>query len=393
MAPSTSRSGVVAPGAVIGVVGGGQLGRMLAAAAHQLGYRVAVFTGGETDTPAGRVAEYEIAAPFDDAEARRAFVEVSDVVTWEFENVDTVVGDEARAAGLPVRPAPELVRTCQDRRREREMLGEAGVPHAPWSPVSSADEILTWCDMWGGRALVKAARGGYDGKSQQLVDPADPRTVAAAAALCAAGPTIAESVVEFHREVSVVVARSLDGTIVDHGVVVNTHVDGILDTSVTCTDPDLVEAATGLAWQVAAALELVGVACVEMFDTGDGLLVNEIAPRPHNSGHLTIEAAAASQFDQQVRTVCGLPLGDGRCRPAAMAQLLGEVWDSGDPDWSVVLARRGVHLHLYGKSEPRRGRKMGHLTVVGDSPDEALERVTEARRALIAAPRLAPVSP
>ncbi len=382
MSPASPPPTPVPPGAVIGVVGGGQLGRMTAAAAHALGYRVAVFTGGPDDTPAGRVAEYEIAAGPDDIDARRRFVELCDVVTWEFENVDASLGDQAREAGVPVHPSPDTMRTCQDRRREKELLGEAGVPHAPWIPVSSADEIVTCGALWGGRVVVKTARGGYDGRGQVVVDVDDRASVERGAALCAAGPAIAEALIGFRRELAVVVARGIDGAIVDHGVTIDRHVDGILDTAVTCDEPEVVEAATGLAWQVAAAVDLVGVACVEMFETDEGLLVNEIAPRPHNSGHLTIEAAAASQFEQQVRAVCGLPLGDGRCRPAAMAQILGDLWRGGEPDWPAALARRGVHLHLYGKTTPRKGRKMGHLTWVGDSADEALEQVLGARRAL-----------
>ena len=195
---------------------------------------------------------------------------------------------------------------------------------------------------------------------------------------------VVEEVVSFERELSVIVARGLDGTTVDHGVMENVHVDQILDTTVVpaAVGPGLAERARAVARRIADAWDLVGVLCVELFATGDDLIVNEVAPRPHNSGHCTIEAAASSQFEQQLRAVCGLPLGDGSCRPAAMAQLLGDLWDRGEPDWTAALADPAIHLHLYGKAEARPGRKMGHMTCVDDDPAEALRRVTAVRDAL-----------
>lgn len=370
------------PGSTVGVVGGGQLGRMLTQVAHQHGYRVVVFTGGEKDSPAGRIAEIEIAAPFDDDTARARFLAEADVVTWEFENVDPALADAATAAGLPVRPSGAIIAAAQDREKEKRALESAGVAVAPWRPARTVDELRDAVESLGPPVIAKSARGGYDGKGQVRIEGVD--DVDTAWAQLDGARLVVESVVPFERELSVVVARGDDGTIVDHGVMENDHVHHILDSTMTpaSIDPDRAVQARDLAHRVAAGWELVGVLCVEIFDTGSDLLVNEVAPRPHNSGHCTIEAAAASQFEQQLRAACGLPLGDGACRPAAMVQLLGDLWTDGEPDWATALADPAVHLHLYGKAEPRPGRKMGHLTCVGDSPTEALHMALDARNAL-----------
>ncbi len=370
------------PGATIGIVGGGQLGRMLAQAARQHGYRVVVFTGGAKDTPAGVLADEEVAATFDDATAIAQFVRSVDVVTWEFENVDVEVARAAEEVAVPVRPSGSIIATAQDRRLEKEALTAAGVPVAPWRPAASEAELAEAVADLGVPVIAKAARFGYDGKGQRRID--DPAEVVTAWRDLSGERLVVESVVPFERELSVVVARSVEGEIVDHGVMENHHVDHILDsTIVPARIPDgTTELALDVAHRVAEALDLEGVLCVELFDTGTEILVNEIAPRPHNSGHLTIEAAAASQFEQQLRAVCGLPLGAGSCRPAAMIQLLGDLWENGEPDWAEVLADPDIHLHLYGKADPRPGRKMGHLTCVGDDPTVALQRVTDARVAL-----------
>lgn len=370
------------PGSTIGVVGGGQLGRMLARVAHQHGYRVAVLTGGAKDTPAGRVAEIEISTAFDDETGIERFLAESDVITWEFENVDPSLAHAASTAGVPVRPSGAIIADAQDREREKRALAAAGVAVAPWRPATSLEELRDAVETLGVPVIAKAARFGYDGKGQVRID--DAASIEGAWEHLGGERLVVESVIAFERELSVVVARGTDGEIVDHGVMENHHVHHILDT--TRVPADIVVArraeASALARRVAQAWDLVGVLCVEIFDTGTDLLVNEVAPRPHNSGHCTIEAAAASQFEQQLRAVCGLPLGDGECRPAAMAQLLGDLWDDGEPDWAAALRDPSIHLHLYGKAEARPGRKMGHLTCVGDNAADTLQRVLDARVAL-----------
>ena len=379
---------VLVPPATIGIVGGGQLGRMLAQVAQRRGYRTAVLTGGGRETPAGAVADIEIAAPFDDAGAVQRLVACADVITWELEDVDLGVADTAADAGVPVRPRRQVLAAAADRAAEKRALSAAGVPVAPYREAAGPSELAAALGDLHGPVIVKTARGGYDGKGQVRI-PAKPgagRTASAAEVFARLGSVrlIAEQEVPFDREVSVVVARSVSGEIADHGVMENVHVNGILDTTtVPAALPDeLAVAARGIAARLACHLDVVGVMCVEMFVVGSELIVNEVAPRPHNSGHCTIEAAAASQFIQQLRAVCGLPLGDGTCRPAAMAQLLGDLWAGGEPRWSEVLTDPGVHLHLYGKREPRPGRKMGHLTCVDATPELALKRVLAARERL-----------
>lgn len=355
---------------------------MLGYAAHQHGYRVAVLTGGHSDTPAGSVAEIEIAAPFDDEDAIDRLVTESDVITWEFENVDVGIADAAAGAGVEVRPSGEIIATAQDRRAEKEALVAAGVAVAPWRSARSESELASAVHELGLPVIAKTARFGYDGKGQARIERTS--EIAETWRRLGAQRLVVESVVEFDRELSVIVARSQCGQVVDHGVMENRHVDHILDSTVT--PPQLcaqrMNEATANAARIAEEWGLVGVLCVEMFDAADGLIVNEVAPRPHNSGHCTIEAAAAGQFEQQLRAVVGMPLGDGRCRPAAMVQLLGDLFAQGCPDWSPVLAQSGVHLHLYGKHEARKGRKMGHLTAVGDDPELLLATLVALRQAL-----------
>ena len=372
----------LAPGSTIGIVGGGQLGRMLAQSARQHGYGVVGLTGGAEKTPAGVLADREITGAFDDPATVAAFLQLIDAMTWEFENVDPAIADAAEAAGVPARPAGSIIAAAQDRKLEKEALTAAGVAVAPWRSAETEAELASAVAELGVPVIAKTARFGYDGKGQvRITDPAD---VAAVWEALGGERLVVESVIAFDRELSVVVARGVDGDVVDHGVMENTHANHILDTTtVPARVPDATaEAARATAHLVATGLGLVGVLCVELFDTAEGILVNEIAPRPHNSGHCTIEAAAASQFEQQLRAVTGQPLGDGSCAPAAMAQLLGDLWDDGEPDWTAALAQPGVHLHLYGKREARTGRKMGHLTVVGDDATDALQRVLDARAAL-----------
>jgi 5-(carboxyamino)imidazole ribonucleotide synthase len=373
----------VLPGGTIGVLGGGQLGRMFAIAARQLGYRVHTLSP-DTDTPAGQLADVEIQANYDDLDAIRGFVRDVDAVTFEFENVpaDTLAVIEGLA---PVRPRGEVLHITQNRLREKSFLQQHGFPVTPFRAVSSRAELDRALSELGAPAILKTASFGYDGKGQVRIDTLD----AADDAFLSCGSTelILEAAIDFECELSVVAARGEDGAQADWGVIRNAHQRHILDVSTSPADlPDqLTQEAVKIAHSILEELNVIGVLCVEFFLRRDGrLLINELAPRPHNSGHLTIDASVTSQFEQQVRTVCGLPLGSTKMlRPAAMANLLGDVWERGTPRWHAALANPAIKLHLYGKSEARVGRKMGHLTALGDSTMEARQLVIESRRALM----------
>ena len=373
---------IVLPGGTIGVLGSGQLGRMMALAARRMGYRVHTLSPA-TDTPTGQVADLEIAADYDDLDAIRTFAGGVDVITFEFENVSAAAADAA-AEFVPVRPSGAALHITQQRAREKAFLADRGYPVPPFARVQTIDELAVGLGSVGLPAIVKTAAFGYDGKGQHritAIEQAEPVW-----ALIGHQEGIVEQMVDFASEISVVVARGLDGAIVDYGAIENQHVNHILDLSVApARVPAAVAAeASALARRAIEELGYVGVLCVEFFVTRDSrLLVNEIAPRPHNSGHLTIEACPTSQFEQQVRAVCGLPLGSpAQPRPAAMVNLLGEVWSNGEPDWDAALAVPGAALHLYGKGDPRPGRKMGHITVVADTAEEAAERAQAARAVL-----------
>ena len=377
---------VLHPPSVVGIVGGGQLGRMLAHVAQRFGYRTAVLTGGGERTPAGSVADIEIAAAFDDSNAVQHFVDCAEVITWEFENVGLGVADAAADAGVPVRPGRQVVAATSDRGLEKRALIAAGAPVARYREAASATELAEALAALNGPLICKTARDGYDGKGQVRIPsrgttPDPPPEPERLFEDMGSRRLVVEQEVPFDCEVSVVVARGVDGAVADHGVMENVHVGGILDTTVTPAHvpPEVAGEAKRLAARLAEHLDVVGVLCVEMFVVGTDLVVNEMAPRPHNSGHCTIEAAPASQFEQQLRAVCGLPLGDGACRPAAMVQLLGGLWAGGEPAWERALADPGVHLHLYGKRGARPGRKMGHITCVDSTLELALKRAVEAR--------------
>lgn len=418
MSATGSGAAPVLPGGTLGIVGGGQLGRMLAMAARRMGYRVHVLEP-TPGPPAGAMADTVTQAAYDDVDAVRRFARAVDVVTLEFENVSSAAL-EAAAELAPVRPGPRALHLTQDRGREKRFLRELGLPHVAYEPVArvedeaaAAEALRAALRRVGPRAVVKTAGFGYDGKGQVLVrDAADAADVAAARALVTQQDVVVERFVDLAAEISVVVARGADGDVATYPYFVNRHERHILDVTVSpwraaadgSVEPattsgsrtaDLVELpapalrapAAELARAVADGLDLVGVACVEFFVTTAGeLLVNEIAPRPHNSGHLTIEASVTSQFEQQLRAVCGLPLGaTDMLRPAAMANLLGDLWQDGEPDWRAATAVPGVALHLYGKRDARPGRKMGHVTATANEPDDAVRKVLAARSAL--APR------
>jgi len=380
------------PPATIGILGSGQLGRMLALAARQMGYRVHVFSP-DRHSPTGQIADREFVAAYDDLDAVRQFAQSVDVVTYEFENVpaETAVTCQEFA---PLHPGPQALHVAQNRLREKEFMVRHGLPVAPFVAVGSLASLLVGLEEIGAPAILKTATSGYDGKGQQRLE----RLEDAAEAWQAIGerPSILESFVDFEREVSVVASRSATGQFAHYGLIENDHANHILDVSTAPADlpPEVSRQAVAMARTVLEALDVVGVLCVEFFLTGDGrLLINEIAPRPHNSGHLTIEACATSQFEQQLRAICGLPLGDTRyLSPAAMANLLGDLWflHKDNPqsairnpqslNWTAVLAHHpAVKLHLYGKQTARPGRKMGHITAQAATGEEAATIVREAR--------------
>jgi 5-(carboxyamino)imidazole ribonucleotide synthase len=348
----------LAPGACIGIVGGGQLGRMTALAAARLGYRCHVFTP-EADSPAAQATDRATVAAYDDQGALERFGRAVDVVTIEFENLP--VEPLARLAALvPVRPAPAVLAICQDRRREKAFLDRIGVAIAPWRAVAGAEDLAAAQAGLNGPVVLKTARFGYDGKGQLgLAAGDDP---AAAWQRFGDAPAVAEARIDFEREISVITARGEDGAEAGYPPVENRHERHILAQTIAPApiDPALADEARELAARIARELELVGLLAVEMFVTRDQrLLVNELAPRPHNSGHWTIDACAISQFELLVRAVCGLPLGDpGRFADAVMDNLLGEAVAA----WPDLLAEPGARLHLYGKREIRAGRKLGHVT-------------------------------
>lgn len=371
----------IPPGATLGVLGGGQLGRMFAMAAARMGYRTIVLAP-ERDCPASQVASDHVVAHFDDEAALRGFARRCDAVTIEFENVPVSALD--LVAGLTVvRPGPAILATAQDRIRERAFLSLHGFPCPPFAAVRSAEDVLEAAARLGAPAVLKRARSGYDGRGQARVHR--PEDAAAVWTSLCAGEALYETWVQYRCEISVLVARSSTGETEVFGPIENHHVNHVLDLSVVPARVP-VEPAIELAREIALALKLEGLMCVEMFVTDDGsLLVNELAPRPHNSGHLTIEACEVSQFEQQVRVLCGLPLRPMTLRsPAAMVNLLGDLWRWGEPAWERALTERSVVLHLYGKSSPGAGRKMGHLTALGGSAAAARRRAIAARALLTA---------
>lgn len=376
----------VLPGSTIGIIGGGQLGRMFSLEARRMGYRVAVLEP-DPDAPASQVADLVIAAPLDDADAARRLADLSDVVTLEWENADVEVVAQLEER-VPVRPGAHVLRVAQHRVREKETARRLGLETAPFHEVLSSGDLEAGLRALGTPALLKTSRGGYDGKGQRRIERADAAPAAFAELGGEGTEMVLEALVPFRMEASVLCARSTSGEVATFPVAENLHSDGILD--VTLAPARLPAAVLERARQVGEAmvegLDVVGLLAVELFVTRDDhVLVNEIAPRPHNSGHYTWEACAVSQFEQQLRAVCGLPLGSTELlRPAAMANLLGEAIGTGEhlPGTAAALRSPGVALHLYGKREARTGRKMGHLTALGGDAEEAYARVVEARGAL-----------
>lgn len=373
---------IIGPGATVGVLGSGQLGRMFAIAARRMGYRVHTFSPDE-DTPTGQVSDKEFTASYDDLDAVSQFARGVSVVTFEFENVPAATA-EAAACCAPVRPSGSILHTTQQRIREKSFLSNAGLPVTPYREVRSLEGLHRAIADLGSPSVLKTAAFGYDGKGQFRIDK--PSQAAEAWDAIGKQEAVLEAFIDFDREISVVAARGGDGQFVHYGATENQHSQHILDVSIApARVPAKVAAeAVRLARSVLEALDVIGVLCVEFFVTHDGeLMINELAPRPHNSGHLTVDACVTSQFEQQLRAVCGLPLGSPEMhRPAAMANLLGDLWTNGEPDWPAALAFADVKLHLYGKTEPRPGRKMGHFTALNRNPEQAYRTVIAARERL-----------
>lgn len=372
----------IAPGSTLGVLGSGQLGRMFTIAARRMGYRVHVFSP-DTDTPTGQVADHEITGAYEDLDAVATFVRNVDVVTFEFENVPVLATNLAEGL-VPVRPQGNILHITQHRVREKTFLRQAGFPTAAFVLVGSLAELHQAIRTIGTPAVLKTAGWGYDGKGQAMIG--NPDEVDSAWQKLQASDTVLEAFVDFACELSVVVARSVDGGVVTYGPFENVHRNHILDVTISPAGipQQLCEEALDMARSVATALEFVGVLCVEMFLTRDNrLLINELAPRPHNSGHITIDAHVTCQFEQQVRAVCGLPLGSARQHcPAAMVNLMGDLWQNQTPRWDAVAAMPHVKLHLYGKQIARPGRKMGHLTALAGNVEQAREMALAARAAI-----------
>ena len=372
----------ILPGSAIGVLGSGQLGRMFAIAARRMGYRVHTLSP-ESDTPTGQVADVEITASYQDLDAVRKFARGVSAVTFEFENVPAVTA-QAAAEFAPVRPDGMVLHTTQHRLREKSFLQSHGLPVIPFRKIQCLQDLQAALEELGCPAVLKTAGYGYDGKGQIKIT--SPDKAAQALASIPDQELVLEAFADFQREVSVVGARGVEGSFANWGVIENSHRNHILDVSVApaTIDERVARQAVEITRTVLEKLDVIGLLCVEFFLTRNGgLLINELAPRPHNSGHLTFDASVTSQFEQQLRAVCGLPLGSTELlRPAAMANLLGSLWQNGEPNWGAACAFPDVKLHLYGKLTPKPGRKMGHLTALADNPVKASQQVLQARAAL-----------
>ena len=374
------------PGSVLGILGGGQLGRYMAIAAQQRGYRVATLDP-SPDAPAHQVSHEPIVAPYGDAEALERLSRLCQVVTFEFENVPASSLEPFARRGVAIRPGPKALAACQDRIAEKSLVNSCGIETAPWRPVLAASDLPAALAELGGSGILKTARSGYDGKGQARVE--SPAEALAAFSRFGSVPCVLEGIVPFSMECSVLAARDVDGNCATHPVCENAHSHHILDVTVCPARVAEDSAATmrERTARIAEELEYVGHLAVEFFVLPDGrVLVNEIAPRPHNSGHLTIDTAVNSQFEEHVLCVLGWPV-----RPyaplhpaAAMANLLGDGWEGREPRWDALAGFPDVRLHLYGKSKARPGRKMGHLTAWAGSVEAAETLVRRAREAVFA---------
>ncbi len=377
----TQEHSPILPGATIGILGSGQLGRMLALEARRMGYHIHVYSP-DMDTPAGQIADMEIAAPYEDLDAVRRFAQGVDVVTFEFENVPSDTAS-AMAEYTAVRPHGKVLHITQNRAREKSFLRDNGFPVAPFALVTSRADLDEAVTTIGTPGVLKTAAFGYDGKGQaKIMSPSDLDSAWQAIGQQAA---VYEKFIDFTAELSCMVAMNTQRQLVAFPIFENHHVNHILD--LTISDARLPTAvkseAVELSFAIIETLDAVGVIGIEYFCGADGsLIVNEIAPRTHNSGHLTFGGSVTSQFEQQLRAICGLPLGspDLRRGGVAMANLLGDLWNPAPPRWERILTSfQEVHLHLYGKAAPRKGRKMGHITALADTPDAAAHLALSAR--------------
>ncbi|OEH93406.1 5-(carboxyamino)imidazole ribonucleotide synthase [Bacillus solimangrovi] len=364
----------ILPGQTIGILGGGQLGRMMALAAKEMGYRIAVLEPKE-DSPTAQVADIEIIAPYDDLDAAKRLAEVSDVITYEFENIDHEVlmwlNDHAN---LP--QGSELIRITQDRLNEKQEIINSGAQVAPFVPVQSEQELLNALNKIKLPAVLKTRQGGYDGKGQVMIR--NKHDILEAIKLATSVPCILEQFLNFDKEISVIVSRNATGEVATFPVAENIHVEHILAESIVPAriSSQIETKAEQLAIELACSINMVGTLAVEMFLTKDGeIYINELAPRPHNSGHYTLDACETSQFQQHIRAICNWPLGKTNLlKPVVMANILGEHLN---PVLSKIHAYDNCKLHLYGKSEPKVKRKMGHLNVLADDTGEALRKIEE----------------
>jgi 5-(carboxyamino)imidazole ribonucleotide synthase len=374
---------MIAPGSTIGLMGGGQLGRMFAIAARRMGYRVHTLEP-TPDCPAGQVSDLEINAPYDDPDALDQLLRGVDAVTFEFENIPHAALKHL-AAETTVRPGPHVLLTCQNRRREKEFLQKNGFATAPFRVVSTEAQFLESVVALGFPSVLKTADFGYDGKGQvKISSKSDLQKVWRE---FRAPVAVLEGWIDCQAELSVVCARTSQGEVRAFPVAENIHTDHILEYSIVPArfSKRIQSEAKTLAKAIAESLEVVGLLAVELFLTRDDkLIVNELAPRPHNSGHYTFDACLTCQFEQQLRAVCDLPLGDTHLfSPVVMVNLLGDLWNHGDPDWLPLLREPSVKLHLYGKKTANPGRKMGHFCVVQNDPVQALDLARNLKDQLV----------
>lgn len=375
----------ILPGATIGILGGGQLGRMTAMAARSLGYRVQVLDP-DRSCPASFVVDSCFTAAYNDVNAAAHLARGSDVVTLEIEQIAIASLEEA-ARYAPMRPDAAVLNIVQDRMRQKKWLESSGFPIGEWRGATSEADLSTAVEKFQSNCFIKSTSGGYDGRSQIRVQPANAYSAEEMWKLLGSRPCVVERALPLDYEISVLVARRPGGQAVVYPPALNHHEAQILDWSAipASLTGGVHNSATDLALQIAQQLQIVGLLVIEMFVLKDGkLLVNELAPRPHNSYHASERACATSQFEQAVRSICDLPLGDASViKPAAISNLLGDVWLGPQPPaFDRALAIPGVRLHLYEKSVPRPGRKMGHLSAIGDTLQQAVDRVLQARTAL-----------
>ncbi|HZG17872.1 MAG TPA: 5-(carboxyamino)imidazole ribonucleotide synthase [Candidatus Bathyarchaeia archaeon] len=372
-----NRQPVIKPGATIGILGGGQLGRMIALAGRAMGYRFLTMDP-TPDAPCGQIADEQIIADYHDAKAALELAEKSDLITYEFENVDATVAEILETKSF-VPQGSRLLRITQNRIKEKTAIQDMGIPVAPFRVVASLQDLEAAIDELGLPAVLKTATGGYDGKGQWVLRQHEELGQAYAELSQAGVELIVEQFVPFNKEVSVIAARSLSGEISTFPVAENVHVHNILHLSIVPAriSAEIELRAKQIAEQIAERLEVVGLIAVEMFVTADGrLYVNELAPRPHNSGHYTMDACVTSQFEQHLRAVCNLPLGSTRLlSPVVMVNILGEHMEG-----TLAMAEKlppTAKLHLYGKKESKEKRKMGHLNVLADTTEEALAMIDD----------------